>query len=52
LIVTTKEEVDALVGVKPQELADDLYGEHFGVGELGCGSARGFGCAALGAGGP
>jgi hypothetical protein len=39
LIVTTKEEVDALVGVKPQELADDLYGEHFGVGELGCGSA-------------
>jgi hypothetical protein len=39
LIVTTKEEVDALVGVEPQELADDLYGEHFGVGELGCGSA-------------
>jgi hypothetical protein len=38
-IVTTKEEVDGLVGIEPQELADDLYGEHFGVGELGGGSA-------------
>jgi hypothetical protein len=26
-LVTAEEEVDAFVGVKPQELSDDLYGE-------------------------
>ncbi len=30
-MMMAKEEVDALVGVESQELADDLYGEHLGV---------------------
>ena len=34
-VVTTEEEVDTLVGVYPEELSDDLYGEDLGVGELG-----------------
>jgi hypothetical protein len=38
-VVPSEEQVDALVGVEPQELTDDLYGEDLGVGELGYGSA-------------
>jgi hypothetical protein len=38
-VVTAEKEVDALVGVEPQELPDDLDGEDLGVGELGRGSA-------------
>jgi hypothetical protein len=38
-VVTAEKEVDALVGVEPQELPDDLDGEDLGVGELGSGSA-------------
>jgi hypothetical protein len=38
-VVTAEKEVDALVGVEPQELPDDLDGEDLGVGELGGGSA-------------
>ncbi len=38
-VVAAEEEVDALVGVEAEELTDDLHGQHFGVGELGGGSA-------------
>ena len=38
-VVPSKEEVDAFVGVEPQELAYDFDGEDFSVGELGGGSA-------------
>ena len=33
-VVPPEEEVDALVGVYPQKLSDDLHGKHFGVREL------------------
>ncbi len=33
-VVAPKEEIDGLVGVDAEELADDLYGEDLGVGEL------------------
>ena len=33
-VVPSKEEVDALAGVYPQELAYDFDGNHFGVREL------------------
>jgi hypothetical protein len=38
-VVTAEKEVDALVGVEPQELPDDLDGEDLGVGELRGGPA-------------
>jgi hypothetical protein len=34
-VVPLEEEADALVGVEPEELPDDLDGEDLGVGELG-----------------
>ena len=34
-VVPLEEEADALVGVEPEELSDDLDGEDLGVGELG-----------------
>jgi hypothetical protein len=37
-VVPSEEEVDALVGIDAEELAHDLYGKNFRVGELGCGS--------------
>jgi hypothetical protein len=38
-VVTAEEEADALVGIEPQELADDLDGKDLCIRELGCGSA-------------
>ena len=38
-VVTAEEAVDALVGVKAEELSDDLEGEDLSIRELGCGSA-------------
>jgi hypothetical protein len=38
-IVTAEEAVEVLVGIEPEELPDDLYGEHLSVGELGAGTA-------------
>jgi hypothetical protein len=38
-VVAPKEEMDALVGVYAEELADHFYGEDLRVGELGGGSA-------------
>jgi hypothetical protein len=38
-VVPSEEEVDGLVGVHPEELSDDLDGEHFRVRELGGGTA-------------
>jgi hypothetical protein len=37
-VVTAEEEVDALVGVYPKELTDDLDGEDLRVGKLRSGS--------------
>jgi hypothetical protein len=37
-VVPSEEEVDTLVGVEPQELAHDLYGEDLGVGKLRSGA--------------
>ena len=38
-VVPAEEEVDVLVGVYAEELADNLYGEYLCIGELGGGAA-------------
>jgi hypothetical protein len=38
-VVAAEEEVNAFVGVEAEELADDLHGQDFGVGELRSGPA-------------
>ncbi len=43
-VVPSEEEVESLVSVEPQELSDDLYGEHLCIGEVwgGAALAQGF----------